>query len=229
MKSKTSSKDNPSARLADKLIYIIGPQRLQNELMASFLEQETNARCIQSEDLSHVPNTDDKDAGQSSLILWDCMGKDLDGCLPKLESDSEKKMLSGHLLALFNVDPGLGIEKMALKQGIRGFFYEQDPLELLPKGVKAIFNGELWASREIMTKYVMEDKGREIAYKEGITVLTPREIEILTMVAMGAKNEKIADKLCISSHTVKTHLYNIFKKIDVPNRLQAALWAAKHL
>jgi len=109
MNSKASSKNNTTTGLADKLIYIIGPQRLQNELMASFLEQETNARCIQGEDLSHVPNTDDKDTGQPGLILWDCMGKDLDGCLPKFESDSEKKMLSGHLLALFNVDPGLDI------------------------------------------------------------------------------------------------------------------------
>jgi len=62
-----------------------------------------------------------------------------------------------------------------------------------------------------------------------ISPLTPREIEILSLVAIGAKNEEIAEKLFISSNTVKTHIYNIFKKIDVPNRLQAALWAAKNL
>ena len=56
-----------------------------------------------------------------------------------------------------------------------------------------------------------------------------RQIEILAMVAVGATNDEIADKLCISPHTVKTHLYRIFKKINVPNRVQAALWAAKNL
>ncbi len=61
------------------------------------------------------------------------------------------------------------------------------------------------------------------------TVLTPREIEILTMVAQGAPNQKISEDLCVSPHTVKTHLYNIYKKIEVPNRLQAALWAVKNL
>jgi len=229
MKTKASSKNNASVRLTGKSIYIIGPQRMQNELTASFLEQEIGARCVVGEGLSHVPSISDKDAGQPGLILLDCMGKDPDGCFPELELNDEKKMLSGHLLAFFNVNPCLGIEKKALKQGVRGFFYEQDSLELLPKGVRAIFNGELWASREIMTKCVLEDSAKDIKHQKGVTVLTQREIEILTMVAVGAKNEKIADKLFISPHTVKTHLYNIFKKINVPNRLQAALWAAKHI
>jgi LuxR family transcriptional regulator of csgAB operon len=61
------------------------------------------------------------------------------------------------------------------------------------------------------------------------TILSRRETEILGMVAVGAKNDEIANKLCISPHTVKTHLYNIYKKIHVGDRLQAVLWAAKHL
>lgn len=59
--------------------------------------------------------------------------------------------------------------------------------------------------------------------------LTPRETEILALVAVGDMNEEIADKLCISTQTVKTHLYRTFKKINVSNRLQAAFWATKNL
>lgn len=61
------------------------------------------------------------------------------------------------------------------------------------------------------------------------TVLTRREMEILSVLASGAKNEEIADKLFISPHTVKTHLYAIYRKIKVSNRLQAVLWASKNL
>lgn len=214
--------------LTDKFIYIIGPQRLQNELMTSFLKRETGAQCKEYEDVSHLPAIHKKDAAKSRLILWDCLGRDPDRCLVELESGG-KKMLSRYSLALFNVNPDLGIEERALSWGGRGFFYEQDPLELFPKGVRAIFKGELWVPREIMAKYIQENRGKDTISKKEVTILTPREIEILTMVASGAKNEEIANELYISPNTVKTHIYNIFKKINVPNRLQAALWAVKNL
>ena len=60
-------------------------------------------------------------------------------------------------------------------------------------------------------------------------MLTHREREILKTIATGASNAEIAQALFISVHTVKTHVYNIFKRIKVSSRLQAALWATKYL
>jgi len=225
---KASSRDKELAQLTDKVIYIIGPRRFQNELMVFFLERETGAKCIGGEDVRYVPTIDDKDISQRKLILLDCLGKDLDTYLVELESSGED-ILYRHLVALFNVGRGLGIEEKALKKGVRGFFYEQETLETFTKGVHAIFNEELWVSRGIMTKTILKNRDEDIVSKKDTTMLTPREIEILTMVSVGAKNEDIADELFISPNTVRTHIYNIFKKIDVPNRLQAALWAAKNL
>ena len=228
MTDNPSSKDKDLTQLTDKTIHIIGPRRLQNELMVSFLERETGAKYTTSEDARHVTARDDKNISQPKLILLDCLEKDLDAYLSELESSGENT-LHRHLVALFNVSPGLGIEEKALRRGIRGFFYDQDPLERFPKGLQAMFNGEIWASRGIMTKAILEHRDTGIAPKKDETILTSREMEILTMVTIGARNEDIANKLFISPNTVKTHIYNIFKKINVPNRLQAALWAAKHL
>ena len=226
--SDVTKNDEGAHSLTGRLIYIIGPAILQNELMAFFLEQQTGAKCLTGENLRSVRGIDDDHTDQPNLVFWDCQGKDPESLLAELKSHGQKT-LSRIFVALFNVSPSWGIEEKAVVRGVRGFFYEQDPLDRFPKGVGAIFDGELWVSREIMSKCILKGK-RQDALPKGDTIgLTRREIEILAMVAVGARNDEIADKLCISPHTVKTHIYNIFKKIGVPNRLQAALWAAKYL
>lgn len=60
-------------------------------------------------------------------------------------------------------------------------------------------------------------------------LLTPRQVEILTLVAIGGTDGEIAEKLGVSPLTVKGHLYKIFKKINATNRLQAIFWAIKNL
>ena len=212
----------------EELICIVGPGRLQNELMVFFLERQTGARCWAEPDLAGIQGIDDEHAGQPVLLLLDCQGRSVDSLLADIELCRQER-LPGALVALFNVDAGLGIEQESVLLGVKGFFYEGDPLERFPKGVSAIFDGQLWASREVMSRCILKNKQQEHLPKTGVAGLTTREVEILAMVAVGAKNEQIAEKLHISPHTVKTHIYNIFKKIDVPNRLQAALWAANHL
>jgi DNA-binding NarL/FixJ family response regulator len=223
----TRSDEGPHS-LTGKLIYIVGPGKLQNELMAFYLEDQTGAKGLTGDDLRAVLRIDDDHTDQPYLVLLDCQGKDPERLLAELESYGHE-LLSRIFVALFNVGPGLGIEEEAVRRGVRGFFYEQDPLDRFPKGVGAIVDGELWVSREIMFKCIVQHKRQDSLPRRNTTGLTPREMEILAMVAVGAKNEEIAEKLCISPHTVKTHIYNIFKKIGVPNRLQAALWAAKNL
>lgn len=215
------------ASLDDKMVIIIGPRSLQNGLMVHFLEQKTGAKCMEFADPSQISPLEDEEGSDHRLILGDCLGKDLDGCMADLESYGEP-ILSREYVVLFNVSVGLKIEENALRRGVKGFFYEQDPLEVFPRGLSAILNGEIWVSRDIMAKFIPDEKGPDTSRMEA-SILTPREIEILSLVAIGAKNEEIAEKLFISGNTVKTHIYNIFKKIDVPNRLQAALWAAKNL
>jgi len=97
------------------------------------------------------------------------------------------------------------------------------------KGVRTIIDGKLWLSRDMMTKCIFEGTGKDDSAKSRIENLSQRQIEILALVAVGETNDEIADRLCISLHTVKTHLYRIFKKINVPNRVQATLWAAQNL
>lgn len=80
-----------------------------------------------------------------------------------------------------------------------------------------------------MTECILKVDDRDSLLERDEMKLTHREKQILNMVATGATNEEIADRLFVSRHTVKTHLYHVYKKINVPSRLQAALWATKNL
>jgi len=200
-------------------IYIMGSKKLHNESLASLLNRETAIKCTAVSDSFPFPVVED---GKTTLVLIDCPPKDLEKTISGLE---KTKMLT----ALFNVIPEKGIEEKAVVMGIRGIFYIQDTLEQFRKGIRSILNGELWMSRDIMARCLVSKKDRSNGTRGDVSILTQRELEILSIVVGGATNEEIANKLYISPHTVKTHIYNIFKKINVPNRLQAALWVSKNL
>ena len=223
-----SEKQRSPERSTGNAIYIVGPRRLQNEAIASCLERETGDQCFVLGDISNIPLDGEEDQGRQRLVLLDSQGKGQKNVLAELRPYLRQKR-SGNRVALFNVSRDLGIEKRCVAEGIRGFFYEEDQLENLLKGVRAVLNGDWWLSREVMIKCILEGTDEDISSKRANEILSSRQIEILAQVAVGASNDEIAEKLCVSPHTVKTHLYNVFKKIKVTNRLQAALWAAKHL
>jgi len=206
-------------------IYIVGPNSLQNELMASFLEKETSATCIAVDNYAGFQPGNQAEKEQH-LLLYDCMGKEvgdcMEECIPLLGKNQD-----GHYVCFFNLKKDAGVEEKMLMQGVKGFFYQGEHFPQVAKGVQAVLNGECWVSRKIMNKLIEKNNHRAERVRQDI--LSRREVDILALVVEGASNKVIADKLNISQHTVKTHLYNIFKKIDVRSRFQAALWAAKYL
>jgi LuxR family transcriptional regulator of csgAB operon len=201
---------------------------MQNELLIGHINESTGLDCFSVGCVEQFPAGLDK-SDSKKLVLFDCLGINNPELLESIKScplaDTE------HVVrALMNLDPEKSVEGEALQLGICGFFYEQDSLATLIKGIEAIFSGEVWISRQKMIDCFMHDK--ELLHpleEKTTTVLTRREEEILRFLARGVTNESIAEALCISPHTVRTHNYNIFKKINVPNRLQASLWAAKYL
>lgn len=219
-----------TAQLSDNVIYVVGPSRFQNSLMASFLNQATGVKCLVTEGLQEVPGRDDGDTRDKGLVLWDWLGKNMKSCLFDFDVEGNK-IFQYNLVALFNLSRGLGIEEKVVAYGGEGFFYEHDSMETLEKGVRAILGGELWISRTILADYMRKNSRRNQMNKprKREADLTPREIEVLLMTVSGAKNAQIASKLFISPHTIRTHLYNIYRKIGVENRFEAILWATENL
>ena len=210
--------------LDNRTIHIIGPKTLQNELMASFL-RDNGARCYTS--AKQIPSTPKDDFKEHSpcLFLIDCHEIDVEKIL--VDILREEGVGQTLLMAIFNVKKGSESGIKALEIGIRGIFYDHDTIDSLLKGIEAIFRGELWISREIMGQYFIEQKNP--APKKMLPLLTKRELEILLALTAGSSNEELSDKFFISAHTVKTHIYNIYKKIQVSNRVNAIIWAKHNL
>jgi DNA-binding NarL/FixJ family response regulator len=119
----------------------------------------------------------------------------------------------------------------AIKDGARGIILKHAATEFLIKGIRKVFGGELWAESSTMTQ-VVESLSRKYRVErspdKGRKELSDREIEVVALVATGHRNKEIANKLFISEQTVKTHLSNIFQKLEVNDRLELALYAMRN-
>jgi len=235
VEAQSTPPDTPQG--AAREIVIVSPRKLDSELLAYALSREACGKCQILADVSALkaalassPVIDGAIPGPqvSTLLLIDCVENDFDRIMHEL-SDQQQEPSENLIVAVYNVYPGWGIEEEALRFGIKGFFYKHDGVQLLLKGINAIFGHEVWVSREILLRSAMGGKRKKRSAVQEKTGLSIREIEILVLLSSGIQNEEIAQKLFISPNTVKTHLYNIFKKINVPNRLQATLWVAKNL
>ena len=209
-------------------IHIVSEMQLQNDLLASFLESKLEGKCFCHRDVIRFP-LDLKSGSRNSIVLLDSLGIDTARIWTKIAIICNAK--NGKcFIALFNVSPGDAQAEMeAVYRGLQGIFYTNVTPPVFAKGIRSILGGEMWFSRETMMKCLSGARNFTMNQKKKSSFLTSREQEILTLIASGITNKEISDNLNISPHTVRTHVYNIFKKINATNRIQASLWAAKHL
>jgi LuxR family transcriptional regulator of csgAB operon len=220
--------DESKMNSATCTIDIIGPCRVNNELLASFLEAEMGTECTVKETIDDVLDSDREETDQPKLVLLDCFAKDPERLFLEVEA-CYRGLGKMDSIAVFNLIRGLRIEEELVIRGIKGIFYANDLPEHVQKGVLGLLEGKIWISREVLSKFIPETREVSKLSINEISVLSEREIEILNLVARGAMNTEIGEKLHISRHTVKSHLYNIYKKIKVTSRLEAALWAKENL
>ncbi len=111
--------------------------------------------------------------------------------------------------------------------GIDGYILKDSGSEELIKAIQIVNSGEHYIQPELLpalnSRLVKRDTD-----KDKMEMLTDREVEVLKLVAEGKFNKEIASQLNISERTVKNHISNIFKKIDVSDRTQAAVFAIKN-
>ena len=115
----------------------------------------------------------------------------------------------------------------AVDIGVDGYILKDSESSELKKAIKAVRDGENYIQPSLIPALNSQLLSRDTD-KDKISSLTNRELEVLVQVANGMFNKEIATNLNISERTVKNHISNIFKKIDVSDRTQAAVFAIKN-
>ncbi len=113
----------------------------------------------------------------------------------------------------------------AIRAGARGVVLKDMAPQLLVDAVRAVLAGGQWLERGLGGRALTRLLQRERGLVEISRRLTPRELEILRMVARGLRNRAIAEQLFITEGTVKVHLHNIYEKLGVDGRVELTLYA----
>lgn len=125
----------------------------------------------------------------------------------------------------------------AIACGVSGYCDKNISNEFLCRVINSVIKGEVWVPRHLIPKVIsllieknifsfslQDNIGVQSRKKELLTLLSDREMQVALMIAKGNANKRIASTLSITERTVKAHVSNIFKKLNVPDRIHLAIF-----
>ena len=204
------------------VLFLITKPSLQSGLLLKSLRQRfyNNSELIESNIIDITPFAD------NDILLFDIGAVDDDTaqhwCRSLSRSDKQFKTIT------FNNVLSSQYRDVSRWPNLRGAFDTSVNEEQLIDGIHNVQRGEQCFPKAV-SQYIIQQLNLSQPKWNNTVALTYREKEILTKLRQGASNLEIAQLLFISENTVKTHLYNLFKKLAVKNRTQAVFWAEKNL
>jgi DNA-binding NarL/FixJ family response regulator len=118
----------------------------------------------------------------------------------------------------------------ALRPGASGFLVKTDSPERLVDAIRVVASGEALLAPEVTRRLIdrFVSAARPGEPPRELAALTPRELDVLKLVARGCSNAEIAATLYVSEGTVKTHVGRVLAKLDLRDRTQAVVYAYEH-
>jgi LuxR family transcriptional regulator of csgAB operon len=212
----------PSAAPSRRVV-VIGRSNLQNNLLADLVDQFSGYTCT----VRTVQDLNGFADSATALVLLDVEGISAPAIAASVEWLSAGE--SCRNIALINADETVEFDQIVMWPGVKGLFLRETSKENLIKGIRAIFSGDYWLPRKILCAHLERTRLSQRPAAAAVSVLTRKEIETLKLLASGNSTHQIAHLLHVSPHTVKSHIYNLFRKIRVSNRVQAAHWALQNI
>jgi DNA-binding NarL/FixJ family response regulator len=140
-------------------------------------------------------------------------GADVGEVVDRLQTDH------GAPIVVFTSDGGARLLSEALKAGVKGYVRKDSPSEDLVRAIEAARDGEFYVDPGLSSTIVLD---------EGDRTLSARQREILQMLADGMQTDAVAEKLGLSTETVRTHTKRILAKLEASTRTQAVAIGIRH-
>jgi NarL family two-component system response regulator LiaR len=157
------------------------------------------------------------------VVLMDLVMPDLDGIEAIRRIKSHRPAARILVLTTF---AGEELVFPAIKAGALGYHLKDSSPDALVEAIREVHRGEA-SLHPVIARKVLQELSIPSAQPLAVDQLTPRELEVLRLVAQGHENYEIAKKLVISEATARTHVSNILGKLHLASRTQAALYAIK--
>ncbi|HEX2986977.1 MAG TPA: response regulator transcription factor [Chloroflexota bacterium] len=118
----------------------------------------------------------------------------------------------------------------AMRAGARGYLLKDAKPADLIFAIRMVARGASLVDPRMTTTVLKEFRrlASQVEPDQGVAGLTPKEVEILKLLAMGLSNKEIGRELCLAEKTVKNYLSTVFQKLQINDRVQAAIYALKH-
>jgi DNA-binding CsgD family transcriptional regulator len=198
-----------SAAKTPTCLRLLSGNELLSQLLRHYIDQDLNLQLSASAEIDSL-------GAQATLWLLDVQSFSAE------RLDAVFTQLYGKVpVALVNVCQTQAEGLVETYPWINGVFYSSCPREQFLLGINVLLKGGDWLPRGLMEQLLRQLR-RLRQPAEVQTRLTKREREILELVRKGLANAEIAAHLCLSAHTIKSHIHNLLRKVGADNRAEAA-------
>jgi len=162
---------------------------------------------------------------RADVVLMDLNMPGLDGTAATARLAAEQPGVKVLVLTTYADDENLFA---ALRAGARGYLTKDAGAEAIAGAIRDVHEGRSHVDPALQARLVEAAVGGAAPERAAPDELTPREAEVLALIADGLSNAEIAERLVVSNATVKTHINRIFMKIGARDRAQAVRYAFEH-
>ncbi|MBW4446118.1 MAG: response regulator transcription factor [Hassallia sp. WJT32-NPBG1] len=205
-------------------VLIVDDQNLIRQGLKALLELEADLEIIgEAENGENAINFISQ--LQPDVVLMDVRMPIMDGVAATREIHKRFAQVKVLVLTTFDNDEYVAA---ALQNGAMGYLLKDTPSEELAVAIRAVHKGYTQLGPGIVKKLLTQFPAvtvSELSPPPSLAELTPREKDVLQLIATGANNREIAQKLYISEGTVKNHVTNILNRLNLRDRTQAAIFA----